>query len=76
MGPVPGTSLVCRTDDQVAQIVAVNGTHRLPDALDPLIKMCGAGPNAISMVHVAPPTRPPGAPQLEVKVLISSLLYD
>ena len=35
----PGTSLPYRTDDQVARIVAVNGTHRPPDTLEPL--MCG-----------------------------------
>ena len=29
----PGTSLPCRTDSKVARIVAVNGTHRPPDAL-------------------------------------------
>ena len=34
-----GTTLPCRTDDQVARIVAVNGTHRLPDALAPLINV-------------------------------------
>ena len=39
MGPVPGTMLPCRTDDQVVRIVAVNGTHRLPDALAPLINV-------------------------------------
>ena len=39
MGPVPGTLLPCRTDDQVARMVAVNGTHRLPDALAPLINV-------------------------------------
>ena len=39
VGPVPGTSLPCRTDNQVARIVAVNGTHRLPDALAPLINV-------------------------------------
>ena len=38
-GLFPGTSLPCRTDDQVARIVAVNGTHRLPDALAPLINV-------------------------------------
>ena len=37
--PVPGTLLPCRTDDQVVRIVAVNGTHRLPDALAPLINV-------------------------------------
>ena len=37
---LPGA--LCRTDDQVAPIVAVNGTHRLPDALELL--MCGLGP--------------------------------
>ena len=31
--------LVCRTDDQVVRIVAVNGTHRPPDALAPLINV-------------------------------------
>ena len=31
--------LPCRTDSQVARIVAVNGTHRLPDALAPLINV-------------------------------------
>ena len=40
-GLFPGTLLPCRTDDQVARIVAMNGTHRLPDALEPL--MCGLG---------------------------------
>ena len=35
----PGTSLASRTDSQVARIVAVNGTHRLPDALAPLINV-------------------------------------
>ena len=39
MGLVPGSLLTCRTDDQVARIVAMNGTHRLPDALAPLINM-------------------------------------
>jgi len=34
-GLFPGTMLPCRTDDQVARMVAVNGTHRLPDALAP-----------------------------------------
>ena len=38
-GLFPGTSLPCRTDDQVVRIVAVNGTHRLPDALAPLINV-------------------------------------
>ena len=38
-GPVPGTLLPCRTDSQVARIVAVNGTHRPPDALAPLINV-------------------------------------
>ena len=33
------TSLPCRTDDQVARIVAVNGTHRPPDALAPLVNV-------------------------------------
>ena len=28
--------LPCRTDNQVVRIVAVNGTHQLPDALAPL----------------------------------------
>ena len=40
-GMFPGTLLPCRTDDQVARIVAVNGTHRPPDALEPLV--CGLG---------------------------------
>ena len=31
--------LVCRGDDQVARIVAVNSTHRPPDALAPLINV-------------------------------------
>ena len=35
----PGTSLASRTDSQVSRIVAVNGTHRLPDALAPLINV-------------------------------------
>ena len=35
----PGTTLPCRTDSQVARIVAVNGTHWLPDALAPLINV-------------------------------------
>jgi len=39
VGPVPGAMLPCRTDDQVVRIVAVNGTHRLPDALAPLINV-------------------------------------
>ena len=38
-GSFPSTLLPCRTDDQVAWIVAVNGTHRLPDALAPLINV-------------------------------------
>ena len=38
-GVFPGTSLASRTDDQVARIVAVNGTHRLPDALAPLMNV-------------------------------------
>ena len=38
-GMFPGTMLPCRTDSQVARIVAVNGTHRLPDALAPLINV-------------------------------------
>ena len=37
--PPGGTSLPCRTDHQVARTVAVNGTHRLPDALAPLINV-------------------------------------
>ena len=39
MGPVPGTLLASRTDSQVSRIVAVNGTHRLHDALAPLINV-------------------------------------
>ena len=39
----PGTMLPCQTDDQVARIVAVNGTHRLPDALAPLINVRRGG---------------------------------
>jgi hypothetical protein len=38
-GMFPGTLLASRTDSQVARIVAVNGTHRLPDALAPLINV-------------------------------------
>ena len=38
-GLFPGTFLPCRNDSQVARIVAVNGTHRPPDALAPLINV-------------------------------------
>ena len=38
-GMFPGTSLPYQTDDQVVWIVAVNGTHRPPDALAPLINV-------------------------------------
>ena len=38
-GMFPGTFLASRTDSQVARIVAVNGTHRPPDALAPLINV-------------------------------------
>ena len=36
---MPGTFLPYRTDDQEVRIVAVNGTHRLADALAPLINV-------------------------------------
>ena len=51
-GMSPGTSLPCRTDDQVARIVAVNGTHRPPDALEPL--MCGLGLTETSRHQMSP----------------------
>ena len=38
-GMFPGTLLASRTDSQVTRIVAVNGTHRPPDALAPLINV-------------------------------------
>ena len=52
MGPVPGTLLPYRTDDQVVRIVAVNGTHRPPDALEPL--MCGLGLTETSRHQMSP----------------------
>ena len=69
-GLFPGTSLASRTDDQVARMVAVNGTHRLSDALAPLINVrSGAegdkqtpnvtkmSPPGVSAASGAPPAR-------------------